>query len=247
VRVLQLALALTGLVWAGAWHQTRQLPGLDQILPELLQEPAQRAVSAPVFSFEYRGVGYDVQPVASYEFHGLVVTHNDTTGLGDLTHDENSVDTKDLCLIWGPNLERDDYRHITFESTATWCHWSWRSGEIQFDSQAIANNHLVTGDDALRQALDRVHVGDQVRFRGMLVNYRDQRYPDSWRRSSTTRTDSEGGACEVVYFNELEVLRPHAVGAWRVRQVMPWVVGALLGVLLVVAGTSDRIRGVARP
>ena len=242
MRVVQFALAAAVLVWAGAWYQTRQLPELEEILPELLQEPAQRPVSAPAFSFEYRGVGYDVQPVASYEFHGLVVTHNDTTGLGDLTHDENSVDTKDLCLIWGPNLERDDYRHITFESTATWCHWSWRSGDIEFDGQAIANNHLVTDDDALRKALDRVHVGDQVRFRGMLVNYRDQRYPDSWRNSSTTRTDTGGGACEVVYFDELDVLRPHAVGAWRVRSVMPWIVGALLGVLLIVVVTSDRIR-----
>ena len=242
MKVLQFALAIAALVWTGAWHQTRQLPELGEILPELLQEPAQRAVSAPAFAFEYRGAAYDVKPVASYELYGLVVTHNDTTGLGDLTHDENSVDTKDLCLIWGPNLERDDYRRITFESTATWCHVSWRSDDIQFDGQAIANNHLVTDDDALREALDRVHVGDQVRFSGMLVNYRDQRYPEFWRNSSTTRTDTGGGACEVVYFDELEVLRPHGVGAWRVRRVMPWVVGALLVVLLVVVATSDRVR-----
>jgi len=246
VKLLQLALAIAGLVWAGAWYQTRQLPDLDAILPELLQEPAQRSISAPVFNFEYRGVAYDVKPVASYELYGLVVTHNDTTGLGDLTHDENSVDTKDLCVIWGPNLERDDYRHITFESTPTWCHWSWRSEAIQFHSQAIANNHLVTDDDALRKALDRVHVGDQVRFRGMLVNYRDQRYPDFWRNSSTTRTDSGAGACEVVYFEQFDVLRPHAVGAWRVRRLMPWVAGVLLGALLVVAGTTDRARGEVR-
>lgn len=246
MKLLQAALAASALAWAIAWYQTRQLPALDTILPELLQEPVQRSVSAPVFNFEYRGVAYDVKPVASYELYGLVVTHNDTTGLGDLTHDENSVDTKDLCVIWGPNLERDDYRHITFESTPTWCHWSWRSEAIRFDGRAIANNHLVTDDAALRKALDRVHVGDQVRFRGQLVNYRDQRYPDFWRNSSTTRTDAGGGACEVVFFEELEVLRPHAVGAWRARRVMPWIVGALLGAVLVAAATSDRVRGATR-
>lgn len=246
MRILQVALAVAALAWAAAWYQTSRLPALDAILPELLQAPAQRSVSAPVFNFEYRGVAYDVKPVASYELYGLVVTHNDTTGLGDLTHDENSVDTKDLCVIWGPNLERDDYRSITFESTPTWCHWSWRSDDIRFDAQAIANNHLVTDDEALRRALARVHVGDQVRFRGQLVNYRDQRYPDFWRNSSTTRTDTGGGACEVVYFEELDVLKPHAVGAWRVRSVMPWVVGALLGALLVMAATTDGVRREAR-
>lgn len=246
MKILQIALALAALAWAVAWYQTRQLPALDAILPELLQEPAQRATTDPVFNFEYRGVTYDVKPVASYELHGLVVTHNDTTGLGDLTHDENSVDTKDLCVIWGSNLEGDDYRSITFESTPTWCHWLWRSADIRFDSHAIANNHLVTDDDALRKALDRVHVGDQIRFRGSLANYRDQRYPDFWRNSSTTRTDGGGGACEVVFFEELEVLKPHAPLAWRVRAVMPWVIGALLLALLGTAATSDRVPGAAR-
>jgi len=246
MRLLQILLTAALLAWIGAWAVTRSLPERTAILPELLEEPAQGATREPVFNFEYRGVTYDVKPVASYELHGLVVTHNDTTGLGDLTHDENSVDTKDLCVLWGANLARDDYRSITFESTPTWCHWSWRSSDIQFDSHAIANNHLVTDDDALRKALDRVHVGDQIRFRGMLVNYRDQRYPDHWRNSSTTRTDGGGGACEVVFFETLDVLKPHAVEAWHVRRIMPWVVGALLGALLFVAATGDRVRGAAR-
>jgi hypothetical protein len=246
MRLLRILLIAAVLAWTGAWWQTRTLPERGAILPELLQEPAQGATTEPLFDFEYHGVTYDVQPVASYELHGLVVTHNDTTGLGDLTHDENSVDTKDLCVIWGPNLESDDYRSITFESTPTWCHWSWSSADIQFDGHAIANNHLVTDDEALRKALDRVHVGDQIRLRGALVNYRDQRYPDFWRNSSTKRTDEGGGACEVVYFEELRVLKPHAPVAWRVRTAMPWVVGALLLALLGKVATSDRIAGAVR-
>lgn len=246
MRLLQLALVVAIVVWAGAWHQTRQLPPRAAILPELLREPRQQAVQEPDFGFEYRGGDYVVQPVARYEFYGLVVTHNDTTGLADITHDENSVDTKDLCLIWGPNLEGDDYRHITFESTPTWCHWSWRSGDIRFDPHAIANNHLVTDSDALRAALDRVHVGDQVRFSGYLVNYMDRRYPGAWRNSSTTRTDSGAGACEVVFFEELDVLVASAPRAWQLRRAMPWVVGALLGLMLVVAATTTPRRSEVR-
>ncbi len=246
MRLLQVLLATVLMAWAGAWQQSRQLPERPAIRAELLQEPLQRETSRPQFGFSYRGGDYVVQPVASYELYGLVVTHNDTTGLADITHDENSVDTKDLCVLWGANLERDDYRQITFESTPTWCHWSWRSADIRFDETAIANNHLVTDSDALRAALDRVHVGDQIRLKGMLVNYTDTRYPGAWRNSSTRRTDGGGGACEVVFFEELEVLVPHAVRAWQVRRVLPWIAGALLLAILVVAATTTPRRSEMR-
>ena len=246
MRLLQVLLGAALLVWGGAWHQSRQLPERPAILPELLQEPKQGPTRRPEFGFSYRGGDYIVQPVASYELYGLVVTHNNTIGLADITHDENSVDTKDLCVLWGANLERDDYRSITFESTPTWCHWSWRSEAIRFDETSIANNHLVTDSAALRAALDRVHVGDQIRFKGMLVNYMDTRYPGAWRNSSTRRTDGGAGACEVVFFEELEVLKPHATAAWQVQRVMPWVVGVLLAAILVAAATTPLRRSEVR-
>jgi len=238
VRLLQLALLASLLVWAGAWYQTRTLPERSQIQPELLEAPKQGLAGRAPFGFEYRGLQYEVNPVASYDLYGLVVSHNEIHGIADIYHDEDSVDTKDLCVIWGANLASDDYQRITFENTPTWCHWSWRSEDIQFHSEAIANNHLVTDSAALRAALDKVHVGDQVHFSGLLADYRDLRHPEFWRPTSTKRTDSGAGACEVVFFEELEVLQPHAVGAWRVQRVMPWIVGALLAALLVVAATT---------
>jgi hypothetical protein len=238
MKLLQIAIVAVVLAWLTAWWQTRQLPERSEILPELMQEPKQRPTGRGQFSFDYRGAGYVVQPVASYELHGLVVTHNDTAGLGDLTHDENSLDTKDLCVIWGPNLAGDDYRRVSYESSPTWCWYTYRGDDIRFHTAALSNNHLVTDRDHLRAVLDRVHVGDQVRFRGMLVNYQDRRW-NGWRNTSTRRDDSGGGACEVVFFEELEVLKAHATGAWQLRRVLPWVLGALLALALVVAATTS--------
>lgn len=235
MRLLQIALVAALLAWAVAWQRTSTLPPREVILPELLAEPRQGPTDRAPFGFEYRGLAYEVRPVASYELHGLVVSHNDIHGIADIYHDEDSVDTKDLCVIWGANLERDDYRRVTFENTPTWCHWSWRSDDIRFSPQAIANNHLVTDSNALRDALERVHVGDQIRFSGLLADYRDLRHPEYWRPTSTTRADSGGGACEVVFFEELEVLVPHAVRAWQVRRAMPWVVAAILAAMLAIA------------
>lgn len=238
MRLLQIALGATVLAWLWAWWQTRQLPERAQLLPELSAAPRQQPTGAGEFTFAYRGAEYVVQPVASYELRGLVVTHNDPAGLGDLTHDETSVDTKDLCVIWGPNLADDDYRRVSYESSPTWCWYSYRGDDVRFDPTAIANNHLVTDRDDLRAVLERVHVGDQVRFKGLLVNYRDRRHPGAWRSSSTRRDDSGGGACEVVFFDELEVLRPHAARAWQLRGLLPWLAGALLAAMLGVAAIT---------
>lgn len=236
MRLLQLVLALLVLGWVLAWQQTRHLPGLETLRPELMREPRQRATDRPPFSFVYRGLTYEVQPVASYDLYGLVVSHNDIQGISDIYHDADSVDTKDLCVIWGNNLRTDDYRRAQYESTAHFCWVTWPGG-TQFDLAAMSNNHLVTDDAALRAQLERVHIGDQVHFGGMLVNYRDMRHPDYWRPTSTVRNDQGNGACEVVFYDQLEVLQPWAVKAWQARRLLPWVMGAVLAAMLLVAAT----------
>src|SRR5690242_11766881 len=169
MRLLQLALAVTVLAWVLAWQTTRHLPLPAEIDARLLAEPLQRETTRPNFEFQYRGVGYEVQPVATYDLYGLVVTHNDIHGISDMYHDPDSVDTKDLCVAWGDNLRTDDYRRAHYESTAHWCFAEWPAG-THVDLTKIANNHLVTDRDDLRKALDAVHVGDQVHFAGWLAN-----------------------------------------------------------------------------
>jgi hypothetical protein len=57
--------------------------------------------------------------------------------------------------------------------------------------------HMIPADAATAKELGRVRIGDKVRIDGWLV---EADAPDGWRwRSSLTREDSGGGACEVVY------------------------------------------------
>jgi hypothetical protein len=60
-----------------------------------------------------------------------------------------------------------------------------------------ANMHIIPADGRVADALDAVREGDRVRIDGWLVNVEAG---DGWRwRSSLSREDSGGGACEVVY------------------------------------------------
>lgn len=188
--------------FALAWYMKQQLP---VTLPraELFQEPVQTETEKEPFSIEYRGESYYIEPQYEYELWGLVVSHNDISSWSDWYHDSDSFDTKDLCVIWGENLRSEDYREVEYESGSWTCYFTYGS-DIDFSGDQLSNNHLITDDERIRELIQSVHVGDQIHFRGQLVNYS---YADGFtRKSSTSRTDSGNHACEVVFVEEIEVL-----------------------------------------
>jgi len=163
-----------------------------------------------------------VRPVASYELWGLVVSHNDIKSVADIYHDRSSVDTKDLCVVWGDNLRRDDYRRVKFWSGPFTCYFRIPDGTA-FALDGAGNNHLITDRPEVRRAIAGVHIGDQVHLRGLLVDYQMDDWEDFWRRTSTVRNDSD---CEVVFVQSLEVLR-RGTPAWYAARRLGWIL--LLG------------------
>ena len=228
-RALTIALLVGTAVMLFAWTQKGRFVDAEDVDSRLLQEPVQTETERPDFSFAYEAEMYNVRPVADYELWGLVVSHNDIDGLGDIYHDEESVDTKDLCVIWGPNLQSNDFHKVDFSSGSFTCFWEYR-GQLTFDNRAVSNNHLITADEEIREQIESVRIGDQVRFRGSLVNYQAASHPEFWRESSTTRDDDWGGACEVVYVDEIEILARGTPVWYLIYSICLWVVG------LVVAG-----------
>src|SRR5690606_41701247 len=63
--------------------------------------------------------------------------------------------------------------------------------------RSSANMHMVLADEAVENALARIEPGERLRIDGWLVQVDAS---DGWRwRSSLSREDSGGGACELVY------------------------------------------------
>jgi hypothetical protein len=233
--LLLAAIAIT----ATSWIFKGRLVGPGEIDKALLQNPAQNPTSAEPFDFEYKGRQCRVEPVASWEQWGLVVSHNDIESIADIYHDSTSVDTKDLCVIWGANLQAADYQQVDFKSGPWTCYFSYPGG-VHFHHNALGNNHLITDKPEVRRALDAVRVGDQIRLAGLLVNYQMDDWQDFWRRTSTTRDDN---GCEVVFLKEIEVLRRGTPG-WYTAYRLGWVAIFMLPALYVFlmwveAGNSD--------
>ncbi len=205
-RGVVVALALLTLSW---WLE-RRLPPPEVALPELARAPLQGPTDRARFHFTYKGKKCFVRPVASYELWGLVVSHNDIHSISDIYHDATSVDTRDLCVVWGRNVTKGAYEKAKFWSGPWTCYVSTPAG-LGFDRAGISNNHLITDQPEIRAALAHVHLGDQVHLQGLLVDYRMEDWGSFWRRTSTVRTDS---GCEVIFLDRLDVLARNAL-SWH--------------------------------
>lgn len=202
--IARVLLIVSAVIWLATAYYFDRLPQREAIDPRLMNEPIQTGLKrdASEFTIEYNGTLNMVKPVAEYELWGLVVTHNDITQWYDIYHDDTSIDTKDLCVIWGENLDHD-YKKLKYSSGSWTCYAEWRGDPVTFHTDKMANNHLITNSDAIREIIDEVEIGDQIHMKGMLVNYKQQGQ-QKWRESSLIRNDD---GCEVVFVEEIEILK----------------------------------------
>jgi hypothetical protein len=193
-------------------------PKAYEFLPETAQDPVQTREDVPEpFDAEQKGFTYTITPLFSYELWGMVVSMHDASSFLDVAHEawKDYLNVKDLCVIWGRNLETDAFRHIKFRNRDFTCYYSWSTAEAGelFSGSHISNNHLITPDAYLRRIIKSVKRGDQIRFRGWLANY-GHKGSNTGRATSTSRNDKGDHACETVYVTEFEILK-RANPGWR--------------------------------
>jgi hypothetical protein len=197
-----------------SWLKIKELPSQDKITNDLLKDPVQTNTTRENFSFSYRNKNYQVKPVAGYELWGLVVSKNNINAWYNYYHDKNSVNLKDICIVWGKNITDSVYNdpNITFKSGEWTCYANWNGHMTKtFYPDNLANNHLLTANANLQKIIRDVQIGDQIYLKGSLVDYTEVGQPQ-YRMTSISRTDSNsdsrsGGACEIVYVDEFKVLQ----------------------------------------
>jgi len=204
---------------------------------DLLRDPVQTATRKSSFTTQADGQQYLIMPRYEYQLEAVIVSLHDSGEFLDTTHHrrwQDFINLRDLCVIWGSNVESGVYREMEF-SNGTWTCWvSWPNREVasRFDGSRLSNNHLLIDDDAIKQALMQAAPGDHIRLKGMLVEYRN---PGNGfhRGTSVTRNDKGNGACETIYVNEFEVIRKANQGPRRMYTATFWVsVVSLIGVVL---------------
>lgn len=121
---------------------------------------------------------------------------------------EAALSPTDLALGWGRMGDEAVLSKLEINQSGRWYHYRWRDDpplpppEM---SRSSANMHLIPADTGAARSLRDVREGERVRIDGWLV---EAQTADGWRwRSSTSRTDTGAGGCEVIYVCSITVMR----------------------------------------
>ncbi len=129
------------------------------------------------------------------------------------TKTANKLSPVDMGIAWGYILNDENFDSIKWNETGsrylTWytknTKWLNEIGSIE---GLYSNNHLIPSDKKIRKQIKKIKTGDYVELKGYLVNvYWQTSAGDYYWESSTTRTDTGDGACEVFYVTEVKWLK----------------------------------------
>jgi hypothetical protein len=183
------------------------LARIDRAITEA--EPVQGASDRPPFTTTIKGYTYTLTPRATYAIAGLVVSQHRGDALLNLYHQADPGNIRDVCVVWGEDVTNGSYRKVTFWSGEFTCSYRW-SGALTpaFNPEKASNNHLIPADPVTAARIGAIHVGDQIRMTGLLVDYTVTKDGQEifTRRTSLTRGDTGNGACEILYVTDLAVV-----------------------------------------
>ena len=187
------------------------LPDREDILEDLVHDPVQTAVNMVPFEIQTEEIVYTITPLHAYELYGLVVSHHNCGTWWDIYHHDqwkDFVNVKDLCVLWGSNVQTEVYKDMRFTSDSWTCTYYWPNHEVgaKFNHTCLSNNHLLSHDESVTKSLLKTSRGDQIHLRGYLAEYSHSN-GDFRRGTSTRRTDTGNGACETIYVEEYEILK----------------------------------------
>lgn len=195
MRRLWLLLALGLLGFAHWWSGSRPVAHVPGVL--VPDAPSQTALAD---ARPFRHEDYLIQPLARYTLQARVLSRS------DYRFDAGaSLSPTDLALGWQRMSDSAVLERMQIDQGARWYTWRADAPPLPADeiTRSSANTHLIAGNAAVAAALGRVRAGSVVRLEGMLV---EAARDDGWRwRSSLSREDSGGGACELLWVERLEV------------------------------------------
>jgi hypothetical protein len=185
------ALAAAGWLWfhepAAHW---KGLPATRDPQQDTQQLPA-----------PFKSGDYTITPLARYALKAVVLSRS------RYRYDASSpLSPVDLALGWGPMSDAAVINELTISQSGRWYQYRWGSAGSPLEADAIArhsaNTHCLPSTPEVRAKLLSVRRHQVVALSGYLVEVNG---PGGFRwRSSLTRDDTGGGACEVMWITALE-------------------------------------------
>lgn len=236
-RIIKIVLLISIILLVFFYFQRNKLPEREEVLDSLYQEPLQQEVKMEPFQVEEGEFAYEIVPRYSYELYGLVVSYHDSESWLDVLHKEDPLNTKDLCVVWGDNIKNGVYQNMKFTHGEFTCYAEFKSDAdsswySKFSGSQLSNNHLLPKDEYIYKAIKDATTGDQIYFKGYLVNY-SVRNPQGEIRKRSTSTIRADSGCEVVYVTDFQILKKGKSVYSSINRVLKYLIVVCLVLLLI--------------
>ncbi|OGH38506.1 MAG: hypothetical protein A2905_02065 [Candidatus Levybacteria bacterium RIFCSPLOWO2_01_FULL_36_10] len=208
-KIVKIILAASLILFIFSFFEKNNLPQSNQILSDLKKQPLQEDLSMERFFVAKSKYIYELTPKYTYEIYGLVVSDYNSQNILDIHHQKDPYNTKDICLVWGDNLNSDIYRKMKFTHGEFTCYVQFPQGSSypQFHFDELSNNHLLAATDEIYRLINDTNIGDQVYAKGYLVDYTIRSKDGEeigTRQTSITRSDRD---CEIIYVTDYKILK----------------------------------------
>ena len=148
--------------------------------------------------------GYNITALADFQITAKVLGREDYS-LGR----EADLSPVDLALGWGRMSDEAVLENIDISQSGRFYYWRVESFPIprrEIETHS-ANMHLIPADPGVLDTIKDIRPGDVVALSGSLVHVKSEQ--DGWHwRSSLTRNDTGGGACELIWVEDISIVTP---------------------------------------
>jgi hypothetical protein len=173
---------------------------------DVLKAPVQEMLATPtVVKFSNKGYEGTITLKASYVVRGIVVGHEKYSSGW-----QSAISPYDLALCWGELTRNNLYKKLSWSQRGRWYYWRYGS-DFGYDNSLVipnsSNNHIIPAKPALAGVIGNLSVGKKVEIEGFLADVRanNKEGRKFWWNSSTSRTDTADGSCEIIYVTSVTV------------------------------------------
>jgi hypothetical protein len=195
---LFLAICIFAIAWGAydLWSDRalRQPEGI--LVPRAPSQISTEGTRVP--SFEK--AGHAIKPLAKYEITARVLSKE------RYRWDRGAkLVPFDIAVGWGPMSDTAIIKQIRLSQDNRFLNWRAKSFPIPYEemSRSAANMHLIAGGDLVAKTISRLRPGQVISMRGFLVEAVGSD-GGVWR-SSLSREDTGGGACELMWVESIDV------------------------------------------
>lgn len=161
-------------------------------------DPDQSSTSDTEFTYKR----YVIKPLKDFQIKARVLSaeHYSFDAGADLV-------PVDLALGWGRMSETSVINQLNISQSGRFYRYHYALPAPIPPEEMVthsANMHMIPSNDIIAKQLNAVRVGQIVHLSGNLVEAKDLQKNWTWR-SSLTREDSGGGACELIWVKSLSL------------------------------------------